>query len=117
MSCPEELWHDEKVLLALEQHYGSASRHTEQAALLARALGHVRDKLDRESSDADSPAQTELKNSSGPCCCGLPGYSATRWRPGWAIASYELIVAAWPQERQALQALAGLYGKVERTRI
>lgn len=113
--APEELWHDEKVLLALEKHYGSAGRHTEQAALLARALGHVQDKLDRESSDADSPAQTELKEQQRTLLLRLAGVQRDSLSsPDQAIASYELIVAAWPQERLALQALAGLYGKAER---
>ncbi|HRI53894.1 MAG TPA: hypothetical protein PLW65_27330, partial [Pseudomonadota bacterium] len=109
--APAELGHDDKVLLALERHYGETGRHPEQAALLNRALAHLGEQLALRPS-----AAAELREQRRTVLLRLAGVQRDSLAaPEQATATYEQIVAEWPADRAALQALGGLYARTERT--
>ena len=114
--APEELGHDDKVLLALERHYGETGRHPEQAALLSRALAQLDEQLGRPPSAAAPMAAAERREQRRTLLLRLAGVQRDSLAaPEQATATYEQIVADWPSDRSALQALAGLYARTERT--
>jgi tetratricopeptide (TPR) repeat protein len=107
--APEELGQNDKVLLALERHYGETGRHSEQAALLTRALAQL------GASPGAAPA-AEVGEQRRSLLLRLAGVQRDSLAaPEQATATYEQIVAEWPGDRAALQALAGLYARTERS--
>ncbi|MFO0572929.1 MAG: tetratricopeptide repeat protein [Polyangia bacterium] len=104
--APEELWHDEKVLLALERRYGKGGRHAEQAALIGRALSH----LGAAPPDPERQAQRRgLLLRLGDVQRDFLG------APAEATATFEQVLADWPGDAGALRALVGLYAQQGRT--
>lgn len=110
-AAPEQLWHDEKVLLLLERRYGQSGRHAEQAALIARALEHL-------SSGSGSGALQDPERKAQRRGLLLRMGDVQRdflGAAGQATATYEQVLAEWPGDGGALRALVGLYANQNRT--
>lgn len=108
-AAPEQLWHDEKVLLLLERRYGESGRHAEQAALIARALEHL-------SSGSGAPQDPERKAQRRGLLLRMGDVQRDfLGAAGQATTTYEQVLAEWPGDGGALRALVGLYANQNRT--
>lgn len=108
-AAPEQLWHDEKVLLLLERRYGESGRHAEQAALIARALEHLSSNPGAAQDPERKAQRRGLLLRMGDVQRDFLGAA------GQATTTYEQVLAEWPGDGGALRALVGLYANQNRT--
>ena len=112
--APEELWHDPRVLLALEKRYGASGRHADQAALLGRAIEHL-SATEAQPSEG-SPPPSELREQRRTLLLRLGEVQREALGdPAQATDIFERVLAEWGQDHAALLALAGLYARPGQT--
>lgn len=108
--APEELWNEVPVLLVLERRYGQDGRHTEQTALLSRALEHLQHQQARQPDDAG------LRDRRRTLLLRLGDVQREHLDAvAQATATFEQVLKEWPAEPAAMRALVGLYGSQDRT--
>ncbi|HMU38719.1 MAG TPA: tetratricopeptide repeat protein [Pseudomonadota bacterium] len=102
-----------QVVLQLEHRLGGAGRHAEQAELLSRAIAQA--ESDGAQKSAQVPEKTEKSDLVRQALLRLGHVlGELLQRPTEAMATFEKVLAKWPEEKTALASLASLYGQAGR---